>query len=96
MIAARFQHEGASVGKRSWLEDYAVIRTNSVDELRKAVSSIYGDHSFDVRRGVGNFYARANHCSLGNVGLCTQATVQDVGPDFHNSIHLRSSSVSAG
>jgi AraC-binding-like domain len=51
------------------LDDYPVIRTKNVDELREAVSAIYGDHSFDVKRGAESFYAKANHCSLGNVGL---------------------------
>lgn len=63
------ERDGVSVRTRRPLDNYPTIRTNSVDKLREAVSSIYGDHSFDVRRGVGNFYARANHCSLGNVGL---------------------------
>ncbi|SDR63837.1 transcriptional regulator, AraC family [Rhizobiales bacterium GAS113] len=51
------------------LDQYPVIRTKSVDELREAVSNIYGDHSFDVKRDAGSFHARANHCSLGKVGL---------------------------
>jgi AraC-like DNA-binding protein len=63
------QRDGSGGSLRRPLDNYPIIRTKSVDELRKVVSGIYGEHSFDLRRNACDFDARANHFSLGKVGL---------------------------
>jgi AraC-like DNA-binding protein len=55
--------------KRKPLDQFPVIRTADVDEMRAATSRFYGDLTLSIVGDFARFYAHGNYCQLSDVGI---------------------------
>lgn len=67
------------------LDQFPVIRTDDVDEMRAAIGQIYGEGHFSVAREWKGFQAHGNHCQLNAIGISYASygvAVDHSYPDF--------------